>query len=99
MLSPTAVALCLCYSAGCCCPGAPAKKPQKSCEPLPLRPRQARGQCRRCGGNVVSSHTVLETEQLTKDFAGFVAVRGVNLRVARGSIHAMIGPNGAGKTT
>ncbi|HJY15984.1 MAG TPA: ABC transporter ATP-binding protein [Xanthobacteraceae bacterium] len=43
--------------------------------------------------------TVLETEDLTKDFAGFVAVRSVNLRVARGSIHAMIGPNGAGKTT
>jgi branched-chain amino acid transport system ATP-binding protein len=47
----------------------------------------------------VSRDTVLETEDLTKDFAGFVAVRGVNLRVARGSIHAMIGPNGAGKTT
>ena len=45
------------------------------------------------------SDSVLETEDLTKDFAGFVAVRGVNLRVARGSIHAMIGPNGAGKTT
>jgi branched-chain amino acid transport system ATP-binding protein len=43
--------------------------------------------------------TVLETENLTKDFAGFVAVRSVNLRVARGAIHAMIGPNGAGKTT
>ena len=43
--------------------------------------------------------TVLETEDLTKDFAGFVAVRSVNMRVARGSIHAMIGPNGAGKTT
>ena len=43
--------------------------------------------------------TVLETEDLTKDFAGFVAVRAVNLRVARGTIHAMIGPNGAGKTT
>ena len=43
--------------------------------------------------------TVLETEDLTKDFAGFVAVRAVNLRVVRGSIHAMIGPNGAGKTT
>jgi ABC-type uncharacterized transport system ATPase subunit len=26
-------------------------------------------------------------------------VRSVNLRVARGNIHAMIGPNGAGKTT
>jgi branched-chain amino acid transport system ATP-binding protein len=47
----------------------------------------------------VGSDTVLETEELAKDFAGFVAVRGVNLRVARGSIHAMIGPNGAGKTT
>jgi len=47
----------------------------------------------------VANDTVLETEDLAKDFAGFVAVRGVNLRVARGSIHAMIGPNGAGKTT
>ena len=43
--------------------------------------------------------TILETEDLTKEFAGFVAVRGVNLRVRRGSIHALIGPNGAGKTT
>ena len=47
----------------------------------------------------MANDTVLETEDLAKDFAGFVAVRGVNLRVARGSIHAMIGPNGAGKTT
>jgi branched-chain amino acid transport system ATP-binding protein len=53
----------------------------------------------RCGGNVVGSETVLETEDLTKEFAGFVAVRSVNLRVARGGIHALIGPNGAGKTT
>jgi branched-chain amino acid transport system ATP-binding protein len=50
-------------------------------------------------GSVVGSDAVLETEGLTKDFAGFVAVRSVNLRIARGSIHAMIGPNGAGKTT
>jgi branched-chain amino acid transport system ATP-binding protein len=47
----------------------------------------------------VGDDSVLETEDLTKDFAGFVAVRSVNLRIARGSIHAMIGPNGAGKTT
>jgi branched-chain amino acid transport system ATP-binding protein len=47
----------------------------------------------------VPGDTVLETEDLTKDFAGFVAVRSVNLRIARGAIHAMIGPNGAGKTT
>ena len=42
---------------------------------------------------------ILETEDLTKDFAGFVAVNGVNLRVRQGTIHALIGPNGAGKTT
>jgi len=47
----------------------------------------------------VPDDAVLEAEDLTKEFAGFVAVRSVNLRVARGSIHAMIGPNGAGKTT
>jgi branched-chain amino acid transport system ATP-binding protein len=47
----------------------------------------------------VRGDTVLETEDLTKEFAGFVAVRAVNLRVARGTIHALIGPNGAGKTT
>jgi len=45
------------------------------------------------------SEFILETEELTKEFAGFVAVNGVNLRVARGTIHALIGPNGAGKTT
>jgi branched-chain amino acid transport system ATP-binding protein len=42
---------------------------------------------------------VLETRDLTKEFKGFVAVGNVNLKVRRGSIHAMIGPNGAGKTT
>jgi branched-chain amino acid transport system ATP-binding protein len=42
---------------------------------------------------------ILETEDLTKEFAGFVAVSGVGLRVRRGTIHALIGPNGAGKTT
>jgi branched-chain amino acid transport system ATP-binding protein len=42
---------------------------------------------------------ILETEDLTKEFAGFVAVNGISLRVARHTIHALIGPNGAGKTT
>jgi len=42
---------------------------------------------------------ILETRGLTKEFKGFVAVSDVNLRVRRGSIHALIGPNGAGKTT
>lgn len=42
---------------------------------------------------------ILETRDLTKEFKGFAAVEGVNLKVRRGSIHALIGPNGAGKTT
>ena len=47
----------------------------------------------------MSSETILETHALTKEFKGFVAVNKVDLRVKRGTIHALIGPNGAGKTT
>ncbi|MEX8517606.1 MAG: ABC transporter ATP-binding protein [Leptothrix sp. (in: b-proteobacteria)] len=46
-----------------------------------------------------SADFILETQDLTKEFKGFVAVSKVNLRVRRGHIHALIGPNGAGKTT
>jgi branched-chain amino acid transport system ATP-binding protein len=42
---------------------------------------------------------ILQTDGLTKEFRGFVAVKNVGLRVRRGTIHALIGPNGAGKTT
>ena len=45
------------------------------------------------------SDNILETQNLTKEFRGFVAVSDVNLQVQRGHIHALIGPNGAGKTT
>ncbi|TMG77865.1 MAG: ABC transporter ATP-binding protein [Betaproteobacteria bacterium] len=47
----------------------------------------------------MSDDCILETRDLTKEFTGFVAVNDVNLKVSRGSIHALIGPNGAGKTT
>lgn len=42
---------------------------------------------------------ILETSGLSRSFRGFLAVSGVDLRVAEGTIHALIGPNGAGKTT
>ena len=42
---------------------------------------------------------ILSTEGLTKEFKGFIAVNDVNLKVRKGTIHALIGPNGAGKTT
>jgi branched-chain amino acid transport system ATP-binding protein len=47
----------------------------------------------------MSEQHILETSDLCKDFKGFSAVTNVNLRVRRGTIHALIGPNGAGKTT
>jgi branched-chain amino acid transport system ATP-binding protein len=47
----------------------------------------------------MSEDIILSTSGLTKEFAGFTAVNGVDLRVKRGTIHALIGPNGAGKTT
>jgi len=47
----------------------------------------------------VTSDVILETDGLTKEFRGFMAVKNVALRVRRGTIHALIGPNGAGKTT
>jgi branched-chain amino acid transport system ATP-binding protein len=47
----------------------------------------------------MSIDVILETRRLSKEFKGFVAVDEVDLKVRRGSIHALIGPNGAGKTT
>jgi branched-chain amino acid transport system ATP-binding protein len=47
----------------------------------------------------MADDVILETEDLTKEFHGFLAVKGVRLRVRWGAIHALIGPNGAGKTT
>lgn len=50
-------------------------------------------------GGSVPEDVILTTQGLAKSFRGIVAVDGVDLKVQRGSIHALIGPNGAGKTT
>ena len=42
---------------------------------------------------------VMSARGLRREFAGFVAVNGVDLDITHGTIHALIGPNGAGKTT
>jgi branched-chain amino acid transport system ATP-binding protein len=43
--------------------------------------------------------TLLVARDVTKSFAGFIAVDNVTLTVPAGGIHAVIGPNGAGKST
>jgi ABC-type branched-subunit amino acid transport system ATPase component/ABC-type branched-subunit amino acid transport system permease subunit len=42
---------------------------------------------------------LLEGRDLTVAFGGFLALRGVDFVVHRGTVHGLIGPNGAGKTT
>ena len=41
----------------------------------------------------------VEALGIHKSFAGVPALRGCNLRVRRGEIHALLGQNGAGKST
>ncbi len=43
--------------------------------------------------------TILDVQQVRKDFGGLRALNRVNLAVREGSVHAIIGPNGAGKST
>jgi branched-chain amino acid transport system ATP-binding protein len=43
--------------------------------------------------------TLLDIQNLTKQFGGLVAVDSVNFQVKQGQILGLIGPNGAGKTT
>jgi len=42
---------------------------------------------------------MIETEDLTKSFDGFLAVDRINLSVSPGEVLVLLGPNGAGKTT
>lgn len=42
---------------------------------------------------------VLVAEEITVVFGGFVAVKGMNLKLYEHDLHFLIGPNGAGKTT
>jgi branched-chain amino acid transport system ATP-binding protein len=45
------------------------------------------------------TESILAVRDLSKRFAGLLAVNAVSLEVRRREVHAVIGPNGAGKTT
>ncbi|MCQ9121894.1 D-ribose transporter ATP-binding protein [Rodentibacter pneumotropicus] len=49
--------------------------------------------------NNSNSPYILEMRNVSKTFPGVKALDGINLRVRRGSIHALMGENGAGKST
>ncbi len=42
---------------------------------------------------------LLKLENIAKAFGPVKALKGVDLEVARGEVHALIGENGAGKST
>ena len=67
---------------------------QGQCKPEHARRERVRSESTR-----TLSDLILETRGLGKEFRGFAAVRGVDLKIRRGTVHALIGPNGAGKTT
>jgi ABC-2 type transport system ATP-binding protein len=47
----------------------------------------------------MTNESAIEANGLTKRYGELSVLRGVDLRVARGSVFALLGPNGAGKTT
>ena len=49
--------------------------------------------------NAAMEDYVLETRGIRKEFPGVVALQNVNLKVRRGTVHALLGENGAGKST
>ncbi|MCQ2235774.1 MAG: ATP-binding cassette domain-containing protein [Bacteroidales bacterium] len=42
---------------------------------------------------------LIEAKGIVKAYSGHVALDGLNMEVAEGSVHGLLGPNGAGKTT
>ncbi len=53
----------------------------------------------RASGAIPGADYLLEVDDVRKEFPGVVALDDVDLRVRRGTVHALMGENGAGKST
>ncbi|MGH2110829.1 ABC transporter ATP-binding protein [Aerococcus urinaeequi] len=42
---------------------------------------------------------IIETQDLTKSYGDFTAVRNVSMHIPKGKVYGLLGPNGAGKST
>lgn len=42
---------------------------------------------------------IIETKNLTKTYADFTAISGIDLHIPKGAVYGFLGPNGAGKST
>ena len=47
----------------------------------------------------MESRTVIEMQEITKEFPGIIANDHISFDVREGEIHALLGENGAGKST
>lgn len=48
---------------------------------------------------MIALDNILEIEDVTKEFPGVKALKGVSFNIRRGEVHALVGENGAGKST
>src|SRR5207245_282584 len=79
---------------------APARPPRRQTGPSRTRWRARRrrvNRIRRAGTGQLMS--LLESRNITKRFAGIMALNDVSITVEHGEAVGLIGPNGAGKTT
>lgn len=53
----------------------------------------------RTGGLDMDENYILQMENITKEFPGVKALDNVQLKVRKGTVHALMGENGAGKST
>jgi len=66
---------------------------------VPHQPDQAQGLKPAAANDPPHSRVVLETQGVSMQFGGLVAVNQFDLKIREGQITSLIGPNGAGKTT